>query len=178
MDAPHVYVRAWALGCFYSHISTQIFRRALIASVDSCAEIKSAPSVAKLNLAEFAGRCRKAMLGVWLRTPLLAEGCRKPMVECTATAGTPVVIHSYVTHYGVSRTVALRQRMTTFSIIRSARRGVRDGNGVTKETRSEAGKEEGAVKINEKLGLSGDWRAGGGEEGVKLRERERERERE
>ena len=21
MDAPHVYVRAWALGCFYSHIS-------------------------------------------------------------------------------------------------------------------------------------------------------------
>ena len=23
VDAPHVYVRAWALGCFYSHISTQ-----------------------------------------------------------------------------------------------------------------------------------------------------------
>ena len=23
MDAPHVYVRAWALGYFYSHISTQ-----------------------------------------------------------------------------------------------------------------------------------------------------------
>ena len=22
VDAPHVYVRAWALGCFYSHIST------------------------------------------------------------------------------------------------------------------------------------------------------------
>ena len=33
MDAPHVYVRAWALGCFYSHISTQTFRRALTASV-------------------------------------------------------------------------------------------------------------------------------------------------
>ena len=32
MDAPHVYVRAWALGCFYSHISTQTFRRALTAS--------------------------------------------------------------------------------------------------------------------------------------------------
>ena len=24
MDAPHVYVCAWALGCFYSHTSTQI----------------------------------------------------------------------------------------------------------------------------------------------------------
>ena len=31
------------LGCFYSHISTQTFRRALTASLDSCAEIKSAP---------------------------------------------------------------------------------------------------------------------------------------
>ena len=36
----------------------------LTASVDSCAEIKSAPSAAWLNLAEFGGRCRKAMLGV------------------------------------------------------------------------------------------------------------------
>ena len=44
VDAPHVYVRAWALGCFYSHISTRTFRRALTASVDSCAEIKSAPT--------------------------------------------------------------------------------------------------------------------------------------
>ena len=41
-----VYVRALALGCFHSHISTRTFRRALKASVDSCAEIKSAPSVA------------------------------------------------------------------------------------------------------------------------------------
>ena len=64
VDAPHVYVRAWALDCFYSHISTRTFRRALTASVDSCAEIKSAPLVASLNLAEFGGRCRKAMLGV------------------------------------------------------------------------------------------------------------------
>ena len=50
VDASHVYVRAWALGCFHSHIfffiNTQPFRRALAASVDSCAEIKSAPSVA------------------------------------------------------------------------------------------------------------------------------------
>ena len=33
MDAPHVYVRAWALGCFYSHISTRTFRRALTVSL-------------------------------------------------------------------------------------------------------------------------------------------------
>ena len=43
VDVPHVYVRAWALGCFYSHISTQTFRRALTASLDSCAEIKECP---------------------------------------------------------------------------------------------------------------------------------------
>ena len=35
-----------ALGRFYSHISTRTFRKALTASLDSCAEIKSAPSVA------------------------------------------------------------------------------------------------------------------------------------
>ena len=46
VDASHVYVRTWALGCFCNHISTQTVRRALTASVDSCAEIKSAPSVA------------------------------------------------------------------------------------------------------------------------------------
>ena len=40
MDAPHAYVRALALGCFYSHISTRTFRRALTASVDSSAEIE------------------------------------------------------------------------------------------------------------------------------------------
>ena len=39
----YVYVGAWALGCFHSHISTQTFRRALTASVDSCAEIKQCP---------------------------------------------------------------------------------------------------------------------------------------
>ena len=46
VDASHVYVRPLALSCFYSHISTRTFRRALTASVDSCAEINSAPSVA------------------------------------------------------------------------------------------------------------------------------------
>ena len=43
VDAPHVYVHAWVLGCFHSLTSTQTFRRALTVSVDSCAEIKSAP---------------------------------------------------------------------------------------------------------------------------------------
>ena len=33
VDAPRVYVRAWALGCFYSHISTRTFRRALTVSL-------------------------------------------------------------------------------------------------------------------------------------------------
>ena len=47
VDASHVYARAWARGCVNSHISTGTFRRALTASVhDSCAEIKSALSVA------------------------------------------------------------------------------------------------------------------------------------
>ena len=45
-EAPHVYVRAWTLCCSESLISTQRFRRALTASVDSCAEMKSAPSAA------------------------------------------------------------------------------------------------------------------------------------
>ena len=64
VDASRIYVRASALGCFYSHISTRTFRRGLTASVDSCMEIKSAPSVASPNLAEFGGRCQKAVLGV------------------------------------------------------------------------------------------------------------------
>ena len=40
VDASHVYVRAWALGCFHSFISNRTFRGALTASVDSCAEIE------------------------------------------------------------------------------------------------------------------------------------------
>ena len=63
----------WALGCFHSLISTEIFRRALTASVDSCAEVKSAASVAYLNLAEFGGRCRKAMFGVRVERTLRAS---------------------------------------------------------------------------------------------------------
>ena len=48
-DALHVYVCAWTLCCFCSLTRTQTFRRALTASVDSCAEIKSAPSVAYIT---------------------------------------------------------------------------------------------------------------------------------
>ena len=40
MPLMHIYVGAWALGCFHSLISTQTFRRALTGSADSCAEIK------------------------------------------------------------------------------------------------------------------------------------------
>ena len=40
VDTSHVYVHAWALGCFHSHISTQTFRRVLTVSVDSHVEIK------------------------------------------------------------------------------------------------------------------------------------------
>ena len=46
VDVSHVYVCALALGCFRSHVGAGTFRRALTASLDSCTEIKSAPSVA------------------------------------------------------------------------------------------------------------------------------------
>ena len=45
VDASRVYMGSWALGRFY-RLSTQTFRRVLTASVDSCGEIKSTPSVA------------------------------------------------------------------------------------------------------------------------------------
>ena len=46
VDVSCVYVHAWVLSCLYSHISTQTFQRVLTASMDSCTEIESAPSVA------------------------------------------------------------------------------------------------------------------------------------
>ena len=42
-DAPHVYARARTLCCFHSLISIRTFRKALTASVDSCAVIKECP---------------------------------------------------------------------------------------------------------------------------------------
>ena len=57
MDASRVYVRAWALGCFYSHISARTFRRALTASVDSCAEIEvECPVLGNLQREQVKGR--------------------------------------------------------------------------------------------------------------------------
>ena len=56
--------------CFHSLSSTQTFRRAAKASRDSYTEIKSAASVTPPVLAEFGGRCQKAMLGVCTRAPL------------------------------------------------------------------------------------------------------------
>ena len=68
VDASHFYVRALVLGCSYSHISTQNFRKALTASVDSCPEIKKCPfsGVTKSgSLEERAGkRCSECVLGV------------------------------------------------------------------------------------------------------------------
>ena len=55
VDASRVYVRAWALGCFYSDISTRTFRKALTASVDSCAEIKVARFVTNEVVTNRAG---------------------------------------------------------------------------------------------------------------------------
>ena len=56
----------WELGFFHSLISTQTFRRALTASVDSCVEIKSAPqwlSQIWQSLEESAGkRCSECGL--------------------------------------------------------------------------------------------------------------------
>ena len=59
----------WVLGrCVASTVviyyNPRLLGGALTASVDSSAEVKSAPSVASPALAESGGRCRKAMLGV------------------------------------------------------------------------------------------------------------------
>ena len=46
VDAPHVYVRALALDCFQSYQYPNLSEGANRVGADSCAEIKSAPSVA------------------------------------------------------------------------------------------------------------------------------------
>ena len=74
VDASDVYMCACALGCFYSHISTQTFGRVLTASVDSCAEIKSAPSVAYITK---SGR-------VWRKVP---ESDARSVLLCLQAAG-------------------------------------------------------------------------------------------
>ena len=93
----HVYVGAWALGCFHSHISTQTFRRALTALVDSCAEIlKECPFSGVTKSGRFGGRCRKAMLGVWgkfLLTPDL--GCRASLTACGKLQALFFLLHPF-----------------------------------------------------------------------------------
>ena len=64
MDASRVYVRALALGCFYSHISTRTFRRALTASLDSCTEIKKKK---KKKKSPFSGVTKSGR--VWKKVP-------------------------------------------------------------------------------------------------------------
>ena len=63
----YYYVRAWTLYCFHSIISTHSFRRALTASMDSCADMKSAPLVAYVtNSGKIWRKVMKTMLGVWV----------------------------------------------------------------------------------------------------------------
>ena len=79
--------------------SPERFGGALTASLDSCAETKSASSVAQLNLAEFGGRCRKAMLGVCCKpTLILNDVWQDPrssdcvadrLTECSEESGDP-----------------------------------------------------------------------------------------
>ena len=70
VDASHVYVRARALGCFHSLISTKTFRRALTELVDSCTEIKSG--------APFSGVTKSGR--VWRRVPESDAGSLYHMV--------------------------------------------------------------------------------------------------
>ena len=71
VDASHVYVRALTLGCFYSHISTRTFRRAMTTSLDSCAEIEYPFSdvIKSGSLEEGAGKrcseCDSALHSDW-----------------------------------------------------------------------------------------------------------------
>ena len=72
-------MRDWTLCCFHNLISTPTFRRALTASLDSYAEIKSALQWRNQfwpSLEEGAGKrcsgcgtCRNATLGVWRKVP-------------------------------------------------------------------------------------------------------------
>ena len=108
MDASHVYVRAWALGCFHSHINTKLSEVAdcvggqlrgdkvcPFSGVTSFGRVgRTVPESDAGSLEdgagkrcwEFGGRCRKAMLGVWRTVPeshagSLEEGAGKPRWE-------------------------------------------------------------------------------------------------
>ena len=63
--AANAYLRAWTLFCFHSFINTQTFRRALKASMDSCAEIKSVCSMAYATNSD----------SVWRKVPEINARC-------------------------------------------------------------------------------------------------------
>ena len=119
VDALHVYMRAWALGCFHSLISTQTVRRALTASVDSCAEIPEEwpfSGVTKSGT-EFGGRCRKAMLGVWVfdrvvlltRLVLLVLDCLVlPVLDCIVLLTCPVSASTWLLFTDMPRSTTTR----------------------------------------------------------------------
>ena len=76
VDASHVYVGTWMLGCLHSLIGPQTFRRALTASVDSCREIQECPFSGVTSSGRvWSSRCRKAMLGVWVSLNTASLSC-------------------------------------------------------------------------------------------------------
>ena len=90
MDASHVYVRDLALGCFHSLISTQTFRRALTASLDSLRGGKEYP------FSDVTKSCR-----VWRTVPengarsvcipsILQEGSFRNVIAVNIYSGAPL----------------------------------------------------------------------------------------
>ena len=91
MDAPHVYVRAWALGCFHSLISTHIPSEV----VNQCLEFDQYP-----NLSEGADRVGGQLRGdkecpfrgvtksgrVWRKVPESDARSVSPVAWCAVNA--------------------------------------------------------------------------------------------
>ena len=74
------------------------FLSALTESIDSCAEIKSAPSVVQPILAEFGGRWLKAMLGVcgYSPTHLCSHNLMFSQLYCPHIYVLPAVLSTYL----------------------------------------------------------------------------------
>ena len=68
---PNVYVRAWALGCSHSLISSQFFRGEGTDRVGGQPRgDKECPFSGVTKSGRVWGRCRKAVLGVWVIPPV------------------------------------------------------------------------------------------------------------
>ena len=112
VDASHVYVRALALGCFYSHISTRTFRRALTASLDSCAEIKSAPfsgvtKSGRVSVEEGAGK-RCSECGMTQQSVRVTVACRAVSHCCCLPSPLGTVdMHAFIRPLSPARDTAL-----------------------------------------------------------------------